>query len=99
MDLPAENVAQILNGSFTDQAYEGMTTWLTGHPDAKFVLGCSINDQGATGLSGALEAAGWLGKSAIVGQGVDAPALAELHGRTEQESVFMGSVAYFPEKY
>jgi ribose transport system substrate-binding protein len=99
IDLRDDQVAQILNGSFTDQAYEGMTTWLTGHPDAKHVLACSINDQGATGLSGALEAADRTETSAVVGQGVDAPALAELHGRTEEESAFKGSVAYFPDKY
>ena len=95
-----DHVGEVLaNQVETAYSYTLMTDWLTAHPAAKYVLACSINDQAATGFSGACEAAGKKDTCAVVGQGVDAPALVELWERTDAESAFKGSVAYFPDKY
>jgi ribose transport system substrate-binding protein len=98
VDIPDDQIGDILGGSFADTAYTAMTDWLTAHPDAQYVVGCSIDDPRATGMSGALEAAGMVGRSAIVGQGVTAEAFAELR-RPLAESTFVASVAYTPELY
>jgi len=98
VDIPDGQIGEIMGGTSADTAFTAMTDWLTAHPDAKFVVGCSIDDPRATGMSGALEAGGMLGKSAIVGQGVGTEALAELR-RPADESTFVASVAYSPELY
>ncbi len=101
LDLPEDQIIELLipTPSMFEEAFNTMTDWLTAHPDVPYVLGCTINDQRGTGMSTALEAAGWVETGAIVGQGCDAPALAELQDRAEEDSAFKGSVAYFPEKY
>jgi ribose transport system substrate-binding protein len=88
-----------LNGKYdTAAVYTTVTDWLTAHPDAKYVLGCSIDDPRAAGISGALEADGRVETSAVMGLGAGAEALAELY-RPKEETPFVGSVAFTPELY
>ena len=100
LDLPDDHVSDILANQ-VDTAYSVsiMQDWLTGHPDAKYILACSINDEAGTGFSAACEAAGKTDTCAVVGQGVSEPGMVDLQDRTDEESSFKGSVAYWPEKY
>ena len=53
----AENF-RIPGGAATETALENMSSWLTAHPDEQYVMTISINDQAATGILAAVEAAG-----------------------------------------
>jgi ribose transport system substrate-binding protein len=93
-----DQVSELIGGVDAASVFTTVTDWLTAHPDAANVVGCTVDDPRATGMSGALEAAGYLGKAAVVGQGVTTEAITELR-RPADESVFIGSVAYSPEVY
>jgi ribose transport system substrate-binding protein len=101
VDLPEDRIFELAipTPAMYENSYNTMTDWLTGHPNVGHILSCSINDQRSTGISGACEAAGRAETCAVIGQGADAPALTEMHERTDEESSFKGSVAYFPENY
>jgi len=91
----AENF-RIPGGAATETALENMSSWLTAHPDEQYVMTISINDQAATGMLAAVEAAGRDSDVAIMGIGGDAPGKSEL---AQEENSFKGSVGYFPERY
>ncbi len=97
-DIPADHYVRILNGSFTDQMYENMTTWLTAHPNARYILTATINDQGGVGAAGACEAAGRAENCAVVGQDGIQMAYAEFQ-KPDSESAFKATVGHFPELY
>jgi ribose transport system substrate-binding protein len=94
--FPETETFRIPGGAETEKSLENMTSWLTAHPDAQHVMTISINDQAATGILAAVEAAGRENDVAIMGIGGDAPAKAEL---VKDENAFKGSVGYFPERY
>lgn len=97
-DIPADHFVRILNGSFTEEMFENMTTWLTAHPDAKYILTATINDQGGVGAAAACEAAGRVQNCAVVGQDGIQMAYAEFE-KPEDQSAFKATVGHFPELY
>lgn len=97
-DIPEDHFVRILNGSFTEPMFENMTTWLTAHPDAKYILTATINDQGGVGAAAACEAAGRVENCAVVGQDGIQMAYAEFE-KPDIESAFKGTVGHFPELY
>jgi ribose transport system substrate-binding protein len=98
IELPEANFGELEGKYDTAAVYNTVTDWLTAHPDAGHVVGCSIDDPRAVGISGALEADGRVGSSAVVGLGAGAEALAELY-RPAEDTTFVGSVAFTPELY
>jgi len=96
--IPEDHFVRILNGSFTEEMFEGMTTWLTAHPDAKYILTATINDQGGVGAAAACEAAGRVENCAVVGQDGIQMAYAEFE-KPDAESAFKATVGHFPELY
>lgn len=90
-EIPATQYVRIPGGSFTDKAFDAMTTWLTANPKAKVVLGTGINDNGAVGASTACDAAKRL--CAVVGKGASAQAWAELD-KPDDKSTFKASVDF-----
>jgi ABC-type sugar transport system substrate-binding protein len=95
-EIPASQYARIPGGSFTDEAYEAMTTWLTANPDAGLVLATTINDQGAVGASTACDAASRA--CAVVGKGAEPQAWAELD-KPAEESTFVATISYMFTEY
>lgn len=98
IDIPDDQISEITVAAGAEAGFPVMTDWLTAHPNAKYIMGCSIDDPRTTAMAGALEAAGRVETSAIVGQGVSNEAIVELH-RPANESAFTASVAYTPEFY
>ncbi len=90
-EIPEAQYVRIPGGSFTDEGFESMTTWLTANPDAKLVLSSAINDNGAVGGSSACDAAGR--NCVVVGKGGGGQAWAELD-KPDAESTFKGSVDF-----
>lgn len=96
--VPAERIAEeIFDAGTTEQALTKMTDWLTAHPEAGFVVGTSIDDARAAGISKALSQNGRDG--AAVGLGCDDIGVAETKAGDPATTKFLGCVAYFPEKY
>lgn len=95
-DILDSKVFELPSTGTTDGTLANMSAWLTAHPNEHHILAGSINDQEGTGISGACDTAGRTSDCAVVGQGADEPALAELR---KPENAFKGSVAYFPERY
>jgi ribose transport system substrate-binding protein len=96
--LPADRIKEeIFDAGTTEQAITKTTDWLTANPGASFVLGTSIDDARAAGISKALaqnERAG-----AAVGLGCDEIGIAATKEGDAAATRFLGCVAYFPEKY
>jgi ribose transport system substrate-binding protein len=96
--VPADRIAEeIFDAGTTEQALTKMTDWLTAHPGAGFVVGTSIDDARAAGISKALAQNGRDG--AAVGLGCDEIGVAETKAGDPATTRFLGCVAYFPEKY
>ena len=70
---------------------------LTANPDKKHILIGCLNDQSALGAYNAVEAAGRESDVYIGSHGCDAPAIENL--KNKEENCWIGSVAYFPERY
>lgn len=70
---------------------------LTANPDKKHILIGCLNDQSALGAFNAVEAAGRQGDVFIASHGCDAPAINNL--KNNDANCWIGSVAYFPERY
>jgi ribose transport system substrate-binding protein len=96
--LPADRIAEeIFDAGTTEQALSKMTDWLTAHPQAGFVLGTSIDDARAAGISKALAQNSREGGA--VGLGCDDIGIAETKAGDPATTRFLGCVAFFPEKY
>jgi len=98
IDVPAGNIFQIRSGN-GGVAGADMRDWLTAHPQAKYVLGFSESDSHALEMATELETAGLLQTSALAGNGGSDEALTDFHKRTDVQSNFKATVAYFPEHY
>lgn len=88
---------EIFDAGTTEQALTKTTDWLTAHPDATFVLGTSIDDARAAGISKALAQSTRDG--AAVGLGCDDIGVAATKEGDPATTRFLGCVAYFPERY
>tara|TARA_B110000037_G_scaffold8933_2_gene9711 strand:- start:1873 stop:3171 length:1299 start_codon:yes stop_codon:yes gene_type:complete len=87
---------ELINAGTTDQALTVATDWLTAHPDAGFVLATTIDDARSVGISQALTQSDREGVA--VGIGCDEIGIAATRVSVEKNN-FLGSVAYYPEKY
>ena len=95
--LPEDRIHEaLIDAGTTDQALTKTTDWLTGRPDAGFVLATAIDDPRAFGMSNALAQAGREGVA--IGLGCDDVGLAATRTPVEDNN-FLGCVAYFPETY
>jgi ABC-type sugar transport system substrate-binding protein len=90
-EIPEDQYVELPGGSFTDQAFEAMTTWLTAHPDAQWVFGTGINDNGAVGAATACDSAGFADRCVILGSNGEAQAWNELD-KPNDESSFKGTI-------
>ena len=79
-----------------EEAQRVVANVLNTMPEAKHILVVTINDGTALGAIAALEIAGRKKHAAVFAQGADASARQEIR---KPGSIFIGSVAYFPERY
>jgi len=96
--IPDANIHNIPTKDFSD-VYANVTTWATGHPDAKYVLCFGHSDQPGVDCGLALEQAGFVGRAASASLGASDEALVELRTRTDDESIFKATISFFPERY
>ena len=95
--LPEDRIHEaLIDAGTTDQALTKTTDWLTGRPDAGFVLATAIDDPRAFGMSNAMAQSGREGVA--IGLGCDDVGLAATRTPVEDNN-FLGCVAYFPETY
>lgn len=101
LGLADSQIDETIEFSIADDVQAKVTDWVTAHPKAKYVICVATNgDATAIACMVALEEAGYTVKNAAVfGQGASDEALVELRTRTDIDSVFKGSLAYFPTKY
>jgi ribose transport system substrate-binding protein len=79
-----------------DEAFKVVGDTLPKIPNAKHIVGMTINDGTGLGTIAALEAAGRKGQDIVVGQGADPSGQAEM---MKPGSIYLGATGYFPEKY
>lgn len=95
--LPEDRIHEaLIDAGTTDQALTKTTDWLTGRPNAGFVLATAIDDPRAFGMSNAMAQSGREGVA--IGLGCDDVGLAATRTPVEDNN-FLGCVAYFPETY
>lgn len=95
--IAGDRIGEILTDQQTsEQSLTLATDWLTGHPDAGFVLSATIDDARSDGVARALVQSDRDGVA--VGIGCDDIGIAATRIPVE-ENQFLGCVAYFPEKY
>lgn len=96
--IPADRISrEIFDAGTADQALTKATDWLTGHPQAGFVLSTSIDDPRASGVSKALTQSGREGVA--VGLGCDDIGQAATKEGDPAQTHFLGCVTYTPERY
>jgi ribose transport system substrate-binding protein len=95
-DISENDIIRLDSKNTLEEAKRLVTDVLTTIPDAKHIAILSINDDTALGAVAALEAANRLDHAMIVGQGADQRGREELR---KEKTPFLGSTAYFPEKY
>jgi ribose transport system substrate-binding protein len=96
--IPAENIHNVNTETVGDE-YDNMKAWITAHPDAQNVLCFGHSDLPGVNCALALEDEGFRGRSASASLGASDEALVDLRDRTAEESVFIGTISYFPERY
>lgn len=99
IEIADENVVWV-NPQSTDATVEAKsltTDFLTAHPDARHIAMFCVNDQAAMGMEAGIETSDRIADCIVCGQGCDAPGIENL--RREDESAWIGSTGYFPERY
>ena len=89
----AENL-QLAAGTVAD-TQTAMTNWLTSHPQAKHILGCTISGLQAGGMDNALKGASRHTDAAIMSTGTTAKDLADL----AKDSAIIGSIEFGNENF
>ena len=89
----AENL-QLVAGTVAD-TQTAMTNWLTSHPAAKHILGCTISGLQAGGMDNALKAAGRHTDAAVMSTGSTAKDLGDL----PKDSAIIGSIEFGNENF
>ncbi|HEX9116982.1 MAG TPA: substrate-binding domain-containing protein [Anaerolineae bacterium] len=79
-----------------DESFKVVGDTLPKIPNAKHIVGMSINDGSGLGIIAALQAAGRQNQDIVVGQGADPSGQAEM---MKPNSLYLGATGYFPEKY
>jgi len=94
--VPDDKVIRVDGKNDVLPAKQVVTDTLTAHPDAKHILIGCLNDQNGSGALSAVQTSNREKDCLIASHGCDAPAIINLKG---PENCWIGSVAYFPEKY
>jgi ribose transport system substrate-binding protein len=96
--LPEDQIdRERLAAATADQAITVTTDWLTAHPQAKHVLGTSLDDERVSGIAKAFTQSG---RDAYAsGMGCDTVGQEVVKQAAPEENHFLGCVAFFPEKY
>ncbi len=94
--VPEDMVFHLDSKNTQDEAFRVVGDTLPGIPDAEHIVGMAINDGTALGTIAALEAAGRKEQGLVIGQNADPSAREEM---VKEGSIYLGSTAYFPEKY
>ncbi len=96
--LPSDQVQrQRMAAGTGDQALTATTDWLTAHPQAKHVLGTSLDDERASGIAKAFKASGR--DAMAVGMTCDTVGIKLAQEAAPAENHSLGCVAFFPEQY
>lgn len=97
--VPEENILRLDSKNTQEEARKVVGDTLPKIPaDAKRILAVGINDGVILGTIAAFEAAGRRADLKAVGQNADPSGWPELC-KTDTDNAYMGSTAYFPEKY
>ncbi|GAB4542882.1 MAG: sugar ABC transporter substrate-binding protein [Anaerolineae bacterium] len=94
--VPEDMIFHLDSKNTQDEAFRVVSDVLPSIPDAKHIVGTAINDGTALGIIAALEAAGRKDQGIVIGQNADPSAREEM---VKEGSIYLGSTAYFPEKY
>jgi ribose transport system substrate-binding protein len=94
--VPDKMVFHLDSKNTQDEAFKVVGDTLPKIPNAKHIVGMTINDGTGLGTIAALEAAGRKGQDIVVGQGADPSGQAEM---MKPGSIYLGATGYFPEKY
>ena len=99
IDLPEDRVVWMdpQSADTTIASKQLATDFLTAHPADKNIVFATANDDGAIGIMAAIEAAGRTDDCIIVSQNNQDINITNL--REPEPNSWIGSVAYFPEKY
>ena len=96
--LPGDRVQhQRMSAATGDQALTATTDWLTAHPQAKHVLGASLDDERAAGIAKAFAQSGR--DAHAVGMTCDKAGVELAKQGPPEETHSLGCVAFFPERY
>lgn len=96
--LPADRIQrQRMSAATGDQALTVTTDWLTANPQAKHVLGASLDDERASGIAKAFAQSGR--EAQAVGMTCDKVGIEVAKQAPPDESHSLGCVAFFPERY
>jgi ribose transport system substrate-binding protein len=101
--IPAENYFDVdmrtAELGVTAGALAATTDWLTAHPDAKYILATTINDDRAVGIANAMIQAGRGDPTVdgiVIGKNADETGLAAVR---RPDTPYVGTVAFFGQRY
>lgn len=94
--VPEDMIFHLDSKNTQDEAFRVVSDVLPGIPEARHIVGTAINDGTALGIIAALEAAGRKEDGIVIAQNADPSGREEI---AKADSIYLGSVAYFPEKY
>ncbi len=97
--LSEDNMFDVPSGSIGED-YVNALDWLTANPGYENVLCFGHSDQPGVDCTNAIEASGYTpANAAVASLGASDEALVELKQRSASESVFIGTISFFPERY
>lgn len=94
--LLPEQIYRLDSKNTQEESFRVVSETLPQIPDAKHIVGFSINDGSGIGIVAAAEAAGRGDQIMVVGQNADPTGQEEM---LKDNSRYLGSTAYFPENY
>ena len=94
--VPDDMIFHLDSKNTQDEAFKVVGDTLPKIPDAKHIVGMTINDGTALGTIAAIEAANRQADAIVVGQGADPSGQEEI---MKEDSLYLGATGYFPEKY
>lgn len=96
--VPAEKLVEIDTQNDTQIAQQRMSDFLMAHPDADRIIVTTINDVVGAGIWAAAETAGRQDDVIVISHNCTADFVEPLYA-AKGETGWIGSVAYFPERY
>jgi ribose transport system substrate-binding protein len=97
-DIPEKNYFVLPSDGSNEKVFEAMSTWLTGHPEAKHAFSTAINTMESTGAATAFEVANRKGDGVIVGMEGTEASMAEIC-KPNENTAYKGDVLFYPENY